>query len=164
MENMNFWIAQFIGLIALVLLVFSYSRKNTNIHYFMLGAYSGFIICLFEMMRDYLYYKTDLDDFIFIVSIPIYILMGYLTYHAFFDLLPLYASTVDGFALTKNKRVIVFGAIVSATIWIIYDINVMSYSGLLTSTLVIIANLCVLFFDKNLFKDKNISMHIDLKK
>ena len=120
MENMNFWIAQFIGLIALILLVFSYSRKNTNkilavqivsallycVHYYLLGAYSGFMICLFEMMRDYLYYKTDLDDFVFIISIPIYILMGYISYHTFADLLPLFASTVDGFGLTKSKSIL----------------------------------------------------------
>lgn len=178
MENMNFWIAQFIGLIALILLVFSYSRKNTNkilavqivsallycVHYYLLGAYSGFMICLFEMMRDYLYYKTDLDDFVFIISIPIYILMGYISYHTFADLLPLFASTIDGFGLTKSKRVVVFGSVISYTIWLIYDIYVKSYSGILTSALVIIANLFVLLFDKNLFKDKNISMHIDLKK
>ena len=178
MENMNFWVAQFIGLLALILLVFSYVRENTNkilivqvisallycIHYYLLGAYSGFMICFFEVIRDYSYYKTDLDDYIFVASIPIYVLIGLFNYKVFLDILPIFSSTIDGFALTKEKKVIVFGSIISYTLWLIYDINVKSYSGILTSALVIITNLMILIFDKNLFKDKNISMHIDLNK
>ena len=79
MDDLWFWTIQLIGIIAWLLIVFSYYRKNTNkilvfqilstvlwcLHYFLLGAYSGLFICMFEVLRDSLYYKTDADDYIF---------------------------------------------------------------------------------------------------
>ena len=84
----EFIIVQFIGLLAWCILAVSYYRENTNkilvfhilasvlyaIHYYFLGAYSGFFITVFEIFRDYGYYKTDADKYIFLASIPIYII------------------------------------------------------------------------------------------
>ena len=175
MENMIFWIAQLVGLVALILLVISYYKENTNkilvvqivsallycIHYYMLGAISGFMICFLEVLRDYGYYKTDADNYIFLISIPIYIFLGFYNYSTFIDLLPMFGSCVDGFALTKHKRFLVVGSIIAYIIWLIYDINVKSYSGILTSSLVIITNISILVFDKKLFDKEVINTHID---
>lgn len=170
MIDINFWFIQFIGALAWILLVVSYYRKNTNqilffqivatilycIHYYFLGAYSGLFICVFEVIRDYGYYKTDADDYIFLGSIPIYILYGILSYTTMIELLPIFSSTIDGFTLTKKKKVVVFGAIVSYTLWVIYDIAVKSYSGAVTDGIVALSNLSIFLFDKGLFKDKDI--------
>ena len=171
MENLYFWFIQLIGIIAWLLILLSYYRKNTNrilvfqiistvlwcLHYFLLGAYSGLFICIFEVIRDSLYYKTDEDDMIFIVSIPIYILYGILSYSGLIELLPIFSSTIDGFTLTKKKKIVVFGAVVSYTIWVIYDIAVKSYSGAFTDGLVVISNLSILLFNVDPFKGKTIS-------
>ena len=171
MENLYFWFIQLIGIIAWLLILLSYYRKNTNrilvfqiistvlwcLHYFLLGAYSGLFICIFEVVRDSLYYKTDEDDMIFIVSIPIYILYGILSYSGLIELLPIFSSTIDGFTLTKKKKIVVFGAVVSYTIWVIYDIAVKSYSGAFTDGLVVISNLSILLFNVDPFKGKTIS-------
>ena len=168
MEDINFWIIQLIGILAWLLILLSYYRKNTNkilafqiisnvlwcLHYFLLGAYSGLFICIFEMARDGLYYKTDADDYIFLASVPVYIIYGILSYTGFIELLPIFSSTIDGYTLTKKKRVAVLGAVISYTIWVIYDIAVMSYSGAFTDGLVVISNLSILLFNFDPFKGK----------
>lgn len=166
MMNIHFWIVQAIGIIAWLVLVISYYRENTNkilvfqviatalycIHYYLLGAYSGLFICVFEVIRDFLYYKTDLDDYIFYGSIPVYILNGIVTFTGWYDLLPAFSSLLDGYSLTKKKDVVVIGAIISYTSWVIYDIFVMSYSCAITDGLVVLSNLSILLFDFNPFQ------------
>lgn len=168
MEDISFWFVQLIGIIAWLLIVLSYYRKDTNkilvfqiistvlwcVHYYLLGAYSGLFICVFEVFRDSLYYKTDKDDIIFIASVPVYVLYGILSYSGFLELLPIFSSTIDGFTLTKKKKIVVFGAVVSYTLWVIYDLAVESYSGALTDGIVVLSNLSILFFDKDIFNGK----------
>ena len=168
MENMYFWFIQLIGIIAWLLIVLSYYRKNTNkilvfqiistvlwcLHYYLLGAYSGLFICVFEVFRDSLYYKTDKDDIIFIASVPVYVLYGYLSYSGFIELLPIFSSTIDGYTLTKQKKIVVFGAVISYTLWVIYDLAVKSYSGAFTDGIVVLSNVSILLFNKELFGGK----------
>ena len=126
------------------------------IHYFLLGVYNVLFICVFEVIRDSLYYKTDKDDYIFLGSIPIYILYGIISYSGIVELLPIFSSTIDGFTLTKKKKIVVIGAVISYTIWVIYDIAVKSYSGAFTDGIVVLSNISILLFDNGLFGDKNI--------
>ena len=170
MENMNFWFIQLIGALAWVILVISYYRENTDkilvfhiiatilycLHYYLLGAYMGQFICTFEIIRDFSYYKTDADKYIFVGSIPIYILLGIFTYTMPIDLLPIFSSFVDGYTLTKKKKIVVIGAIISYGLWIIYNIKVRSYAGVLTDGILAVSNLSILLFDKGLFKGKDI--------
>ncbi len=170
MNDIWFWTIQALGIIAWLLIVISYYRKNTNkilvfqiistilwcLHYFFLGAYSGLFICIFEVIRDSLYYKTDEDDNIFLGSIPIYIIYGIVTYSGIIELLPIFSSTIDGYTLTKHRKVVILGAIVSYTIWVIYDVAVKSYSGAFTDGIVVLSNLSLLFFNKGLFKNTEI--------
>ena len=155
-----FIFVQLIGILAWLVLILSYYREDTNkilifqiiatalycLHYYLLGAYSGLFICIFEVVRDYLYYKTDLDDYIFYGSIPIYIINGIITFTGWYDLLPAFSSLLDGYTLTKKKNIVVFGAIISYTSWVIYDIFVMSYSCAITDGLVALSNLSILLF------------------
>ena len=97
---------------------------------------------------------VDADDYIFLASVPAYILYGMLTYSGIIELLPIFSSTIDGFTLTKKKKVVVFGAIISYTIWVIYDIAVESYSGAFTDGLICISNLSILLFNFDPFKGK----------
>ena len=168
--NIYFWFIQLIGLAAWLMLVASYYREDTNkilvfqtigtalycLHYYLLGAYSGLFICLFEVIRDFLYYKTDWDDNIYKGSIPVYMVYGVLTFTGIVDLLPIASSLLDGYSLTKSKNIVVIGAVISYTLWVIYDIFVMSYSGALTDGLVALSNLLILIRESKLYK-KNFS-------
>ena len=163
---MNFLFVQLIGLIAWLILVFSYYRKNTDkilvfhiiacifycIHYFLLGAYSGLIICAFEAFFDFLYYKTDKDKYIYMVSVPIRIISGIWTFTLWIDILPILASLIDGYTLTMKKKNVVFWAIISYTLWVIYDLFVGSYSGAITSGILVLSNLSILLFNYNILK------------
>lgn len=163
--NLYFWFIQLIGLVAWLLLVASYYRKDTNkilvfqtigtslfcLHYFLLDAYSGLFICLFEVLRDFLYYKTDWDDNIYRWSIPIYIVFGIVTYTGIVELLPIASSLLDGYSLTKKRKIVVIGAVISYTLWVIYDIFVMSYSGALTDGLVVVSNVLILIRESSFF-------------
>ena len=164
MENMSFWVAQLVGIEGLLLLLISYRRKNTNqilvvqllaslsymVHYLLLGAFSGLLICFIDFIRDMLYFKTDKDKLVFFLSIPFYILVGVFNYKTYIDVLPTIASVNDGFWLTKHKKAIVIGAILSCLLWIAYDFTYKSYTGVLDCTIIIISNLSILLFDKTI--------------
>lgn len=168
---MDLWFIfiQIIGIVAWIILGLSYYRKDTNkilvfqiigtllycIHYGLLGAWSGLFICACETLFDYGYYKTDKDKYIYMVSIPIRIIGGFIGFSTLADLLPITASLTDGYTLTKKKRVVVIGAVISYTMWVIYDIFVGSYSGAFTDGLIVLSNLSILFFGYNIFDRKN---------
>lgn len=177
--NLQFILIQLIGIIAWLTLMLSYYKENTNkilllqiiatilycIHYYLLGAYNGAIICLLVAIIDYGYYKTNLDRYIFIISIPILIISGLYNYHTPLDLLPIISSIIDGYSLTKHKKIIIVGATISYTLWVIYDISVMSYSGAITDGLLALSNLSILLFHKNpLNKENNLPKKINISK
>lgn len=161
-----FYFIQLIGFIAWLLLAFSYYRKDTNhilvfqiistilfcLHYLLLGAYSGLLICVYEVIRDYAYYKTDQDNYIFLGSVVVYIISAIITFTSILDLFPYIASMIDGFFLTKKRVIVVLGAIVTYTLWLIYDLYAKSYSGAITDGIIILSNLYILIFRKD--KDK----------
>lgn len=165
-----FWFIQFLGFLAWIILVYSYYRENTNkilifqiistllfcIHYFLLGAYSGLLICAFEVIRDSTYYKTDKDGYIFIVSTIVYVVCALITYTSILDLFPYVASTIDGFFLTKKRKTVVWGAIVTYTLWFIYDMYALSYSGAVTDAILILSNVLILTFNIDIFNGKNV--------
>ena len=171
--DLYFWFIQLIGLVAWLMLVASYYREDTNkilvfqtigtalycLHYYLLGAYSGLFICFFEVVRDYLYYRTDWDDYIYKGSVPVYIIYAGISFTGIVDLLPICSSLLDGFSLTKKKNIVVIGAIISYTLWVIYDIFVMSYSGAVTDGLVVVSNVLIFireskFYNKYFNKNK----------
>ncbi len=158
--NIYFIFIQGIGLVAGVFLIFSYFRKDTNrvlsfhiisnsldfFHYILLGAYSGGFIYLLEGIRDFLYYKTDKDKYVFIVSAIIYLLISFFSVRVWYDYLPVFASLVDGYTLTMSKKYVTIGAIISYGVWVIYNIYVFSYAGLLIDGFIFLSNICIILF------------------
>lgn len=153
-----FVLAQISGFIAWLALLVSYYRKNTDkiltfhiisiifylLNYLFLGAWAGlFIICL-ELIRDYLYYKTDKDNIIFLSTIPIYIILFIIYRNNIIEIIPIAASLFEGFTLTKKKNIVVPGALIVYSMWVIYDISVGAYTGALTDGLIVISNIGIL--------------------
>ena len=166
--TLKFIMVQLLSIIAWALLIYSYYRENKkeilfyqivaallySLHYYFLGAYSGLYICVFEIVRGYLYFVTDdeKDKYIFLCSLPVYgVLVGYM-YKNIYDLFPIISCMLAGWSLTKKRNVIIFCAVIEYTLWVIYDIKVKSYSGIFTDGTVALANL-ILLFDKRIFKD-----------
>lgn len=152
--DLVFILAQAFGILAWLLMVVSYYRKNTNkilfvqllaiicycLNYVFLGAYTGMIIIIFELIRDYAYYKSDKDDYIFAFSLPFYLVLAYFSKNELIELIPIAASILEGFTFTKKKGVVVTGALVVYTMWIVYDLKVMSYTGAITDAIIVLSN------------------------
>ena len=168
--DLYFLFIQMLGFAAWLLLVYSYYRENTNkilifqilstllfcVHYYLLGAYSGLLICIYEVLRDYSYYKTDKDNYIFIGSAVVYAISAVITYTSILDLFPYIASMIDGFFLTRKRKIVVLGAIITYVMWFIYDMYARSYSGAITDGILIASNLLILVFNIDIFNGKNI--------
>jgi len=163
--DFKFILIQLIGVVAWIFIFISYYRKNTDkilmfqviasilycIHYYFLEAYSGLLMCALSAIFDYAYYKTDKDKYLYLISIPLRIFSGMLYYKSMIDLLPIIASLIDGYVLTKEKKMVVFGGVIYYALWTIYNIFVMSYSGAVTDFILVISNLCILLFNFNIF-------------
>lgn len=161
MDNAIFILAQIFAFLGWLFLVYSYYKDDIQkllriqiiaaifdtLSYLLLGADAGLLICGFELVKAILYYKTDKDNLIFLISLPIY---GLIAWYSCMDegliaLLPVAGSIIDGFVLTRNKTIATVGSIISSILWIIYDIVILAYSAALTDSILVISNLFVLF-------------------
>lgn len=152
--------AQITAIIGWLLLVYSYYRDDIDellfvqiissifycLSYFLLGAYSGLIVCFLELLKSIAYYKTDKDEFIFFVTMPLYIFIGIFTYDGLISLLPVFGSLIDGFSLTKNKNIATVGSIISNILWLIYDIVLLAYVAAVTDGILVVSNTLLLIF------------------
>lgn len=154
------FLAQLTSIIGWILLVYSYYKDDIDqllfvqiissifycISYFLLGAYSGLLVCFIELLKGIGYYKTDNDNLIFWVTFPVYILMAFFTYDGLFSLLPIVGSIIDGFSLTKNKNIATAGSVLSNILWLIYDIVILAYASAATDALLVLSNTFLLLF------------------
>lgn len=152
--------AQILGIVGWLLLVYSYYKDDIDkllyiqiissifycLSYLFLGAYSGLLVCFIELLKGIGYYKTDKDELIFFITLPIYVLIAIFTYDGIISLLPVVGSLIDGFSLTKNKNIAIAGSIVSNFLWLIYDIIILAFASALTDGVLVVSNCFLLIF------------------
>ena len=160
MSDIAFILAQVFAILGWLFLLYSYYKDDIQkllriqilaaifdtLSYLLLGADAGLLICGFELAKTILYYKTDKDNLIFLVTLPIY---GFIAWYSCQDegliaLLPVIGSVIDGFVLTRNKTVATVGSIIASILWIIYDILILAYSAALTDSILVFSNIFVL--------------------
>ena len=153
-------IAQILGLISWLLLLYSYTKEEINdllflqifvavfdvASYLLLGADAGMLICLVELIKTILYYKTDKDRLIFWIGLICYTLIGLLTIDHWFAILPVLGSIIDSYGTSKDSKSANIASIISNALWVAYDLIILSYIGALTDAIVIICNISVLVF------------------
>ena len=153
-----YYIGQICAIIAWVLLLISYHAKRENkvilyqilssilyiVNYFCIGALTGFWISLFELIKSIGYYKTDKDKYIFLYSLPIYIIIIYFTGFNILTILAVLGSLIDGYVLLKDKKTMVIGGILSYSLWTIYDLFFFDFAGAISDIFVVISNLSIL--------------------
>lgn len=156
--DLMFILAQVFGVIAWFLLAISYYRENTNkilyvqllsivfycLNYLFLGAFTGIVVIIIELIRDFCYYKTNKDNLVFLISIPFYLLIAYFARGNLIELIPIFASVFEGFTLTKKKYIVVPGAVFVYTLWIVYDMAVLSYTGAITDAIIVGSNIFII--------------------
>ena len=111
-------------------------------------------MCDFKAIFNFEYYNTDRDKILYIISITVRIFYGILSFNTFIDILPIIVSLIDGYILTNGKKIIVIRAIISYTLWVIYNFCVMFYLGAITDGILVISNLGILLFNYNIFDKK----------
>lgn len=145
----NFWVAQFFGFVALVILIISFQRNSKffllkyqifssllySIQYVFLGAFTGCLMNLSCMIRNIIfnnYKKVPL--YWLIIVLFLMILFSIFTFDGFISLLPMFAVVFYSIALWNgNLKIIRIIEMVSCILFIIYNINVSAYTGLVAT-------------------------------
>jgi len=146
---------QLIGILGFCIVVLSFYKKETTtilmyqitsnfvyaVHYFLLGGLSGAFCCVIGMIRNVTLIKCDNKKIILPIFITIYSLITLLFYEGIYSLLPMMANLSYLIGMSyKNKKVLLKGALVSSSCWIIYAIFVSSYVSIVTESILLISN------------------------
>ena len=153
---MSLFISQIVGFCAFIIFVISLqqvSKKKIlflqifsfgmySLQYLIITAYSGMIIFVLNIIRSIIFYiiadKKSNSKFIFLFFIIVSVLCGKITYKYLYDVLPIIASVLTViFTWQSSTKVLRFGQISVCICWIIYDIFVSAYIGIITESLII---------------------------
>lgn len=143
----EFNLAQIVGLIASMVVVYSFTHKMDNhlkiymvvgnilfaCHFFMLGAYAGMAIATINCFRVGLSIKFHKSNKMMFSFMSIYAAVGIVVYKEPVDLLPIFSSLVGTFTMFRlsgiNLRLVgLFGS----GSWLVYDIIFHSIGGIIT--------------------------------
>ena len=144
---------QLIGFLGFLIYTLSYSRSTYNkvllyqltanfaytVHYFLLGGISAAFVCALDMLKDVVYMNLKKDRYkCAVIFVLLYSLVTYIFYENPASLLPLLGSSVSVFVLSKNdKEWVLKGGIITASLWLPYNILVHSYSGIIAEIIII---------------------------
>lgn len=146
---------QLIGILGFCIVVLYFYKKETTtilmyqitsnfvyaVHYFLLGGLSGAFCCVIGIIRNVTLIKCHNKKIILPIFITIYSLITLLFYEGIYSLLPMMANLSYLIGMTyKNKKVLLKGALVSSSCWIIYAIFVSSYVSIVTESILLISN------------------------
>lgn len=154
-------VAQIIGLIAFVVSLIAYHKKDKKnilnnmvisnilnlIHYLLLGAFSGCITKLLAIFRDYFIILKEknkkLSNSVYlIVFILLYIIATIFTYNGILSILPLVAAIIYIIFIWNGNEVIIKKiAFFCYFLWLIYNIFVLSIAGIVSNIISIISTL-----------------------
>lgn len=147
-------IVGFLGIVALVVCFQPKRMKNVlklkllcdvtwGLHYFLLGAYSGFatnvVCCIREIifMSDRKIFKSQLWLLVFV---GFNIISAILTWKTVFNILPATASVLSTFAFWKKKVLLTRCiALMNNILMFTYDVAVASYFGIFAESLTFIS-------------------------
>lgn len=153
------YIAGLFGIIAWVILLFSYFKTGSNkllylqiisciffaLNYIFLGALSGLLVVIFEIIRDYLYIKVKDDKKVFYISIFFYLIIALFSYNGILSLVCILASLCDSYALANNNsNKIILYSIFTYSLWIVYDLSCYSYGTVLFELFLVLSNILFL--------------------
>ena len=160
--GVQFVISQVSALFAWLFFLSSYHAKRENkmilfqiisgilysVSYIVAGATTGFLISLFETITAIGYYKTDKDKYIYLFTMPIYVLIGYLSSSSdgLFVLVPIFGSLIDGYGMIRNNKIMVLTGVASNSLWLFYDLYYLEYVTAIGDLLLVISNLTIVFY------------------
>ena len=123
-------------------------------HYLLLGAYSGCITKLLAIFRDcFIILKKNCNNFLnyfyLIFFIILYIIASIFTFNSILSILPLLAALIYTiFIWNGNELRLKKIAFICYFIWLIYNIFVMSISGIVSNVISIVSTLIAIKNEK----------------
>ena len=173
--TINFIIAQIIGILALIILMLSFQKNEKKLllkyqiissflyalQYVFLGAYTGSLMNLTCMVRNFIFNKYNnkkvpIHWLIIIVILMIAFLL--ISYIRTISLLPMLAVVLYSIAVWYgNLKLIRCTEVISCTLFIVYNIRVLAITGLIAIMIELIAALIAIYrFDiKQLNSNEN---------
>ena len=149
---------QLIGLFAFCILVLSFYKKNVIsilvyqttanliyfLHYFLLGGLTGAFISAISSIRNIVFIKYK-NKIVIPIFIALYLIVTIVFYENIYSTFPLIANSIYLiFMVFNNKKHLLIGEIISASLWLMYSIFVLSYSGMITESILIVSNTILL--------------------
>ena len=164
------FIPQIFGILAMVFLFLIYQQKKRKnmlifklsadvcwvIHYLCLGGIAGMIPNAVGILREIIFIYRKKKKWASLILWPIIFilinwLLGFRTFHSWYNLLPITASTFVTISLwIDNPRLTKIITIPICTAFLIYDIFVGSYIGIINESISILS--IILYFSR---RDKN---------
>jgi len=170
---------QLIGFLGFLVYTLSYSRSTYNkvllyqltansaytIHYFLLGGISASFVCAIDMLKDLTYMNLKKDRYkCAFILICLYALVTYIFYENPASLLPFLGSSVSVFVIAKNDtKWLLKGGIITASMWLPYNILVHSYSGTIAEIIIITSAVINLIRMQKQEKEK-LKKHLNVEK
>ena len=156
--NIVYVISQVAGFIAFILSLIAYHRKKKSkifqtmmvanvldiIHYILLGAYSGCITKVIALVRNEIIIvkeknKKFNNNIVLIAMFIIYLVSGILTYKNIYSILPILAAMIYlYFVWNGNELKVKKCAFYCYFLWLLYNIFVKAYAGIISSIIEII--------------------------
>lgn len=172
--TINFIIAQIIGIFALIILMLSFQKNEKTlllkyqiissllyaIQYAFLGAYTGSLMNLTCMARNFIfnrYNNKKVPIYWLIIIVILMIMFSFMTYIGIISLLPTLAVILYSIAVWYgNLKLIRYTEVISCTLFIIYNIRVLAITGLIATIIELISALIAIYrFDIKIKLNKN---------
>lgn len=149
-----FILAQILGMISFIFSLIAYHQKTKKkilstmvisntlnfIHYFLLDAISGGITKIVAVIRDILIINKKNHKHIFYMFIIIYLILGITLYKNMLSIMPIIASFITTIAAFFGTAYIIkIVALITFTLWLIYNIFALSLSGIISNIISIIS-------------------------
>lgn len=149
-------ISQIIGFVGAIIIVIGMQQKQYKhivmckigssffaaVHYLLLGGYTGMMVNFASCLTNYCYYhrvKKGKSNVPFqIVFTIMFVALGLLSWHGPISIFVVLAKLISSVALgINNPRTIRILNLISNPCWLVYNIYMGSFSGMLTDSLVI---------------------------
>ena len=161
--TINFIIAQIIGTISLIILMLSFQKNEKKlllkyqtissflyaIQYVFLGAYTGSLMNLTCMARNFIFNKYNdkkVPIYWLIIIVLLMITFSLITYIGIISLLPMFAVVLYSIAVWHgNLKFIRCTKVVSCTLFIVYNIRVLAITGLIATIIELIAAVIAIY-------------------
>lgn len=147
---------QILGFIYALFLILSNFGKSTKqilflqtisfffktLHYYLLGGISGFLTSLISIIRNIIFYKIKESKIWIVFFIIIYIIIGIITLKSIYALLPVFATIIYTLIINyNNPKYLRYGIFITSLTWLIYNIYIISYSGIIIQIIMLISNI-----------------------